>query len=480
MRFGIAAEILLLLSLAGCMVGPDYNRPIVESPQSWRFAEKQVQETADTMWWKQFKDPVLNELIAVALNENKDVKIAAARIEEFMGRYAYARSPLFPQIGAAASAGRQRQSELSYIPIPLNAQNPYNMYNVYFFANWEIDLWGKLRRGAEAARAELLGAQEAQRGIILSLVSSVSAAYLNLASLDRQLEIARNTVSRRQDSYRIFALRFSRGFTSEMELHQAKSEYDQALATVPVIEKSIAQQENSLCLLLGRNPGPVKRGLSIEALGLPAVPAGLPSSLLTRRPDIRQAEQNLIAANARIGVARAQFFPSISLTGLFGWESTDLSNLFTGPARTWSWAVPLTQPIFTGGALYGPLKAVEAIHKETLLQYQAVIQKAFGEVEDSLIDQRRTREQMQALSLQVDDLREYARVARLRYVNGYSNYIEVLDAERNLFNAELNYTQTQAALFQAMINLYKAMGGGWMVKADDKSVKEGMGMKKMK
>ncbi len=476
MKLEITAAIFIFLFLAGCMVGPDYRRPLVDSPSSWRFAEKQVQDTADTMWWEQFGDQVLNELISIALSENKDVKIAAARVEEFIGRYVYARSPLFPQIGATASGGRQLQSELSFFPLPPTVKNPYTLYDANFSLNWEIDLWGKLRRGAEAARAELLGTEEARRGIILSLVSSVSSAYLNLRSLDRQLEIAKDTAERRRDSYRIFALRFARGFASELELNQAKSEYDQALSTVPVIEKSIAQQETSLSLLLGRNPGPVRRGLSIDQLGLPAIPAGLPSSLLTRRPDIRQAEQNLIAANARIGVARAQFFPSISLTGLFGWESTDLSNLFSNAARTWNWTVPLNQPIFTGGALSGQLKASEAVHKEILLQYQAIIQRAFGEVEDALINQRRTRQQLEALFLQVQDLREYARVARLRYVNGYSNYIEVLDAERNLFNAELNYTQTQATLLQALINLYKAMGGGWVMKADSESAKGNTGV----
>jgi outer membrane protein, multidrug efflux system len=473
MKPEIAITASLILSLWGCMLGPDYHRPAIDSPDSWRFEEKQAKDTADTAWWKQFGDPVLNELIDIALAENKDVKIAAARIEEFMGRYAFARSPLFPQIGAQASAGRQLNSEIGFFPIPPNVQNPNNLYNASFFASWEIDLWGKLRREAQAARAELLSTQEAKRSIILSLVASVSAAYVNMRSLDRQLEIAQSTVARRKDYYRIFALRFQRGFASELELYQAKSEYDQALATVPVIEKSIAQQEHAISLLLGRNPGPVKRGAEIELLGQLTVPAGLPSSLLTRRPDIRQAELSLIAANARIGAARALFFPSISLTGLLGWTSTDLSSLFTGPARTWNWTVPITQPIFNWGALSGQLKASEAVREESLLQYQAVIQKAFSDVENALIDQRRTRQQLEALFLQITDLSEYARIARLRYNNGYTNYIEVLDAERSQFSAELSYTQTQAALFQALINLYKAMGGGWIVKADDKSKNDG-------
>lgn len=460
MKSVIAPIAILCLLISACMSGPDYHRPVVESPASWRFEEKKAKDFADVDWWKQFEDPVLNELIETALTGNKDIKIAAARIEEFIGRHELARSQLFPEIGAAGSAGRHRYSELGPQPFPSTAQNPVGFYNASFFASWEIDLWGKLRRQAEAARADLLSTEEARRGLILSLVASVSAAYVNLLSLDRQLEIAQSTIASRKDSYRIFALRFQRGFVSELEFYQAKSEYEQALAAIPVIGKSIAQQEHAISILLGRNPGPVKRSATIWSLGMPAVPAGLPSNLLERRPDIRQAEQNLIAANARIGVARARFFPSISLTGLFGWESTDLSNLFTGPARTWNWAIPFTQPIFNWGALSGQLKESKAIHDEALLQYQSVIQKAFADVENALIDQRRTRQQLDALFLQVEDLRRYARIARLRYDNGYTSYIEVIDADRGLFNAELGYTQTQAALFHALINLYKAMGGG--------------------
>jgi outer membrane protein, multidrug efflux system len=471
MMLRIAAFTILVFGISGCMLGPDYRRPSVESPPSWRFEDTQAREAADTSWWKQFGDPVLDGLIETALAENKDVRIAAARIEEYMGRYAFARSALFPQIGAQASIGRERNSEVGFVPLPSTVRNPNDLYNASIFASWEIDLWGKLRRGAEAARAELLGTREAKRSVILSLVTSVSAAYVNLLSLDRQLEITRGTVNSRQGSYRIFQLRFEHGFASELERYQAKSEYEAALATVPLIEKSIAQQEHAISLLLGRNPGPVKRGRTMGELGLPAVPAGLPSSLLERRPDIRQAEQTLIAANARIGIARAQYFPSISLTGLFGWESTDLSNLFTGPARTWNWTVPLTQPLFNWGAFSGQVKEAEALREEALLQYQAAIQRAFGDVEDALIDQRSTREQLGTLSRQVADLREYARIARLRYDNGYANYIEVLDAERSLFTADLGRTQTHAVLFQALINLYKAMGGGWISAADERSSK---------
>jgi multidrug efflux system outer membrane protein len=294
----------------------------------------------------------------------------------------------------------------------------------------------------------------------------VANGYVNLRDLDKQLEIAQNTTKTRKESYDLFKLRFEGGVISELELNQVKSEYEQALSTIPQVQKTIAFQENALNLLLGRNPGPVLRGKTIDELTLPAVPAGLPSDLLVNRPDIREAEQNLISANAQIGVAKALYFPSISLTGLFGFASKDLSDLFTGPARTWNWAVPISAPIFTGGAIAGQVKAAEAIQQQVLHQYQKTIQTAFAEVEDSLIDQKRSREQLQAQASQVDSLRQYAQIARLRYENGYTSYIEVLDAERSLFNAELAYTQTQGFLFQALVNLYKAMGGGWIQEAE--------------
>ena len=451
------------LTLTGCMVGPDYRRPVVETPQSWRFAEKESKELVNTSWWEQFNDPVLNGLIAVALRENKDLRIAAARVEEFRGHYAVTRASLFPQVGAGISPGGERTTELGQEPLPAGTPNPFGLYQANFFASWEIDLWGKLRRSTEAARANLLSTEEGQRGVILSLVTSVAGAYVNLRDLDRQLEIAKRTTKSREESYGIFSLRFKAGYISDLELSQVKSEYEQALATIPAIEKFIAQQEDALSVLLGLNPGVVKRGKAIDELGVPAVPAGLPSDLLERRPDILQAEQDLISANAQIGVAKAQFFPDISLTGLFGWESIRLSQLFTGPAQMWTLAAPITQPIFTAGAISGGVKATEAFQKETLLQYLKTIQSAFRDVDDALVDQRRTREELEAQAQQVEALRTYACTARLRYENGYTSYLEVLDAERSLFDAELNYTQTEGGLFQALINLYKAMGGGWVV-----------------
>lgn len=462
----LAASALLSLVLVGCAVGPDYRRPVVETPRSWSIEEKDARDLADTAWWEQLNDLVLNDLVAAALRGNKDVKIAAARVEEFSGRLSVSRGASLPQVGAGASAGREGLSRSGLPPIPSTSATVGNLYQASAGASWEIDLFGQLRRATEAARSDLLATEEGKRATILSLVGSVVGEYVNLRDLDEQLEIARRTAQSREDSYRIFRLRFQGGLISELELNQAKSEYEQALATVPALERAIAQREHSLSALLGRNPGPIPRGAPIYRLGLPAVPAGLPSELLERRPDIRRAEQELIAANARIGVARAQYFPSISLTGAFGGTSTDLSALFGGPARTWSYFVPVSVPIFAGGIIAGQVKVAEAQREQLLLRYQKAIQNAFRDMEDALSDQLRTREQLEAQGRRVETLRNYARVARLRFDNGYTSYIEVLDAERSLFDAELAYLQTRGALYQALVNLYMAMGGGWVVNAE--------------
>jgi outer membrane protein, multidrug efflux system len=450
---------LLALSVSGCMIGPDYFRPAVETPPAWRLTEQNAKDLANTTWWEQFGDPVLNDLVATALRENKDLKIAAARVEEFAGNYGIVRSGLFPQVGAGYEAARQRDNGTG-------GSNTYNSYQAVLTASWEIDIWGRVRRQTEAANAQLLASEEGRRGVILSLVGSVAASYINLRSLDRQLEIARETAKSRGESYEIFKLRFEGGVISQLELSQNKSQYEEALASIPPLEKAVVQQENGLSVLLGRNPGPIVRGKTIDQLALPMIPAGLPSDLLERRPDIRRAEQNLIAANALIGAAKAAYYPTISLTGLFGYASLSLGNLFNGSSKVWQYAAPINMPIFTGGALAGQVQVAEATQQQALFGYQKAIQEAFREVNDELINQDRTGAQLVAQKSQVKSLELYAETARLRYDNGYTSYIEVLDAERSLFNAQLQYTQTQQTQFQAMTNLYKAMGGGWVAEAE--------------
>jgi multidrug efflux system outer membrane protein len=456
----------MAIALGGCMVGPNYTRPAIDAPPSWRVTETQSDNVADSAWWGQFDDPVLDNLIRVALRENLDLQIAAARVDEFAGRYGFVRADLYPQVGASAFAGRQKFTEETGNPIPAGTNPTLNSYSVALGATWELDIWGRIRRATEAARADLVGTEEGRRAVILSLVGAVAGSYINLRDLDRQLEIAENTAESRGKSLEIFRLRFEGGFSSEVEYVQVKSQYEEALATIPAIQKSVTQQENGLSVLLGRNPGPIPRGKTIDQLVLPVIPAGLPSDLLSRRPDLLRAEQDLIAANARIGVAKASYYPSINLTGFFGFASADLSNLFTGPAKVWSYGVPIAAPIFTAGKIAGDVQASEAVQRQALAAYRQAIQTAFREVDDALVDQSRTREQLAAQSRQVDALQRYVSLAWLRFDNGYTSYLEVLDAERSLFNAQLSYAQNQGVLFQAVINVYKALGGGWVMEAD--------------
>ena len=454
-----------LLALSGCLLGPNYERPAVDAPPAFRFAESDAKDLVNTAWWEQFQDPALNALIATALADNKDVKIAAARVEQFLGQFVTTRSQLFPQVAAGFDAQRQRVP-LGSTQLPSGVGPVFNQFQATLSASWEIDFFGKLRRQTEAARASLLASEEGRRATILTLVASVASSYVNLLSLDRQLDIAKSTAASRAASVHVFQLRFSGGEVSQMELAQSQSEYEASLATIPQIELQIAQQEDALSILLGHNPGDIARDRELDDLALPAVPAGLPSELLERRPDLRQAEQDLIAANALIGAARALYFPSISLTGLFGSASTRFSSLFTGPARVWSYAGAVTLPIFTAGSISGQVTQAEAQQQQALFQYQKSIQVAFQEVADALVSLQKTREQLVVQGSQVDALRSYARLARLRFEGGYTSYIEVLDAERSLFNAQLTYAQTQGVVFTSAVSLYKAMGGGWVTDAE--------------
>lgn len=456
----------VVLGLGGCLLGPDYVRPTIETPTTYRFAPGEAAKVANTAWWEEFQDPVLNDLIATALAENKDVKIAAARVDQFLGQFITTRSGLFPQVSAAFAAQRQRASQAGPVPLPLGTAPVFNEFQPTLSAAWEIDVFGRVRRETEAARASLLASEEGRRATILTLVASVATAYINLRSLDEQLKIAKATTASRAESVHVFTARFSGGDVSQMELAQSQSEYEASLATIPQIETQIAQQEDALSVLLGRNPGDILRGRELAELSVPAVPAGLPSDLLERRPDLRQAEQNLIAANALIGAARALYFPSISLTGLFGSVSVQFSKLFTGPARIWAYAGSVSVPIFTAGSISGQVRQAEAQQQQALFQYQQVILTAFQEVDDALIALQNSREQLIVQGRQVDALRTYARLARLRFEGGYTSYIEVLDAERSLFNAQLSYTQTNGTVYASIVALYKATGGGWVVTAE--------------
>jgi len=455
--------LLLALSLSGCMVGPDYVRPAIDVPAAWRIDEGEARDLSGTAWWEQFDDPVLNDLIVSALAQNKDVRIATARIEEYRGRLAVTRSQLFPQVGANVDAARQRASHQNgFITYPDSADTRSNSYQVLVSASWEIDLWGQLRRATEAARDDLLATTEAKRAVVLSLIASVASNYILLRNFDRQLEISRQTAKSRGESLHVFELRFRGGVVSALELSQNQSQYQDALASIPPLEEQIAATENLLSVLLGRNPGPIARGRSIDALRAPLIPADLPSALLDQRPDIRQAEEQLAAANARIGVAQAAYFPTISLTGALGSASGQLSSLFTGPTGVWSFGAGLVAPIFTAGAIAGQVQQAEAQQQEALFNYQRSILNAFADVDNALADHSTSLERLAALRAEVEANTNYARLARLRYENGYTSYIEVLDADKRLFSSQLQLAAQQAQALNTSVNLYQAIGGGWV------------------
>jgi len=455
-----------VLSLAGCLMGPDYHRPAVSVPDSYTYETQESRETANTVWWTQFQDPVLDGLIAEALANNKNVQIATANIEQAAGVLTQTRAPLFPQVNYGAAGARQRVSESGASGWSSSIPNPQNSFQLVAGASWEIDLWGRIRRLTEASRANLLASEEARHGVILSLVASVAGNYLQLRGLDEQLEISRRTLKTYGESVRLFELKFKYGQVSQMNVEQARTQYETAAAAIPQIETQIVQTQNALSILLGRNPGPIPRGKSIHDLVLPAVPVGVPSQVLENRPDIRQAEQNLVAANAQIGAAKALYFPAISLTGTLGTSSAELKNLFKGPAGVWSFAGSITGPIFQAGAISGVVHQAEGAQQAALFGYEAAIQNAFADVENALVAHQKLGEQLDAEGRLVKASREYERLALLQYDGGFSPYSTVLQAQQQLFPSELNWVQTRADVFASLVAIYKAMGGGWVEAAN--------------
>jgi multidrug efflux system outer membrane protein len=461
----IALLSLCICALSGCAVGPDYHRPSIAVPDAWRNEVSVGESELDIAWWDEFQDPELSKLVHEALANSPDVRIAAARVEQARGVLLQNRGALLPQIGYQGQAERQRANAAAFgVTTPgLPASGfVYKTFTAEATASWEIDLWGRLRRATEGARAQLLSARENKRAVIESLVANVVGSYIALRSLDRQLEISQRTVEGRAENLRIVQKRFDGGVISQVDLSQTQSEYEQAVASIPAVRNSIEKQENALSLLIGRNPGNIDRGASLDELKAPDLAAGTPSDFLERRPDIRAAEQDLIAANALIGEARARYFPSLSLTGALGSVSLALEDLFTPGTRTWSYAGAISGPIFSGGTIHGDVVQAKGQKAELLARYQQTIQSAFRDVEDALSDRFELNEQLESQARQIDALRTYARLSRRRYDNGYTAYLEVLDAERTLFNAEINYTQSQQQVLQASVNLYKSLGGGWI------------------
>jgi multidrug efflux system outer membrane protein len=456
----------IVAALAGCTLGPDYKRPEIQSPAAFQYEPKDAAATADTLWWQQFQDPVLTQLIDEALKHNTNVQITAANVEQAAAVLTQTRSQLFPQLGYGIGAQRERTVEPAFAAQIPNYPNPASAYQAALQASWEIDLWGRIRRQSEAAYANVLATDEARRGVILTLVANVANGYLQLRGLDAQLDVAKKTLQTYKESVDLFTLQFQYGQVSMMNVAQAQSQYETAAAQIPLLESQIAQTQNSLAVLIGRDPGPILRGKSVYDLKLPQVPQGVPSQLLERRPDLNQAEQQLIAANAQIGAAKALYFPTISLTGAFGSASADLSKLFSGPAKVWSYAGTVVGPIFTFGAVSGQVMQAEATQNAALLNYQLAIRNAFADVDNALVANAKLREQLDAQVKLVAALQQYSDLARLQYDGGYTSYSTVLQAEQALFPAQLNLASIRAQVFASAVNIYKSMGGGWVAQAD--------------
>lgn len=446
--------------VGGCVQGPDYIKPTVEIPGTYRFAQLSTEAAQQPAWWNEYHDPYLDALVHEALDNNRDLRIATARVDEFAAVLAGVRSQGLPQIGYGLSADRSRASEQK---IPDIVDPKSTTFAALLSASWEMDLWGRIRRETEAARANLLATEEARRGVTLTLISSVIAGYVTLLDFDAQLRVAVATAEGRKKSVELFETRLAAGWVSDFEMSQVRSEYEGALAQIPPLQQAVATQENALSVLLGRNPGPIVRVREPDPRSSPVVPAGLPSELLMRRPDILQAEQQLIASNALIGAARALFFPRITLTGLLGLASGSLGDLFSGSARTWSFTGDVAGPIYAGGGLTAAVNQAEARRDQSFANYEIVIQNAFRDVEDALADVRNSAELRETLTRRVATLRRGVQLANIRYENGYSDYLEVLDTERSLFSAELQLASARGDYQRALVNLYRALGGDWTV-----------------
>ncbi len=478
-HFLLLALLLGVTGLTGCAVGPNYKRPTVNVPVTYREpihetpadadakaqpvnsnqakAERPSESLGDAKWWEVFQDPQLQSLIRTALKNNYDVRIAATRVLQAQAQLGITRADQLPSLSAGGNITSQQSPKLGPIPAYEITQGQLTASAAY-----NLDFWGKYRRATQAARASLLANEWAQKEVTATLVANLATAYFQLRELDLELEISKRTFNSRNESLQLTQTLEQHGISSLLDVRQSEQLVYTAATEIPDFEREIAQQENAISILLGNNPGDVPRGLKLtEEPHSPEVPAGLPSSLLERRPDIRQAEESLIAANAQIGVARAAYFPQISLTGTAGFESPALANLFTGPAGIWNLAASVTQPIFEGGRLKSNVRLAEAQHEQVLLTYQQTIQNAFRDVSNGLIAYRKNREfriQQEHLLASAQDA---ARLSEVRFKAGTTDYLEVLTNETNAFSAELGLAQAQANELVALVQLYQALGGGW-------------------
>jgi multidrug efflux system outer membrane protein len=450
---------------AACTLGPNYKRPIVTVPDAHRGAASPSlgpESLADLKWFELFRDDQLTELVSTALKQNFELRIAAERILQARAVYGIQRSEQFPAVGVSAGVNAVRFPEAGANAVPSGVDTSVTYTEAGFSVGWELDVWGRLRRLSEAARAQYLATAEARHAVITTLVADVTETYLALRALDYELEIATRTRDVANDSIRLTELRRTAGVASALDVRQAEQLLFTATGQIASLEREIAQAENALSLLLGQLPGDIARGSPLAAFEVPpSVPAGLPSALLERRPDIRQAEQQLIAANAQIGAAKAEYFPRISLTGFLGVQSRALSNLLTGPAVLATAAAGAAAPIFNAGRTRNNVQLTEAIQREALVNYQRVIYAAFRDVADSLVDYTKTSQERVEQERLVGALRAATQLSTERYQGGLESYLPVLDAQRNLFQGELALAELRQRELAAIVQLYRALGGGW-------------------
>ena len=457
-----------LIWSTACAVGPKYRRPEITPPETFRGAEGQASSTGaqslgDAKWFEVFKDEQLQQLIRTAVASNYDVRDAAARVEAARANLGITRADQLPTISGSGNVTALRYSRRGQFPVPSDVSVERRFGTVGLnLLSYEVDLWGRLRSATEAARASLLATEENRNVVLTTLVSDVATSYFNLLELDLELDIAHRTLVTRQNSLQLIQERRQAGLATLLDVRQGEQLVYSATQAIPDLERASEQTENQISLLLGRSPGTVKRGrLLAEQEQPPAVPPGLPSSLLERRPDIRAAEQNLIGANATIGVARAAYFPQISLTGLLGFQSNQLSNLFTGPSGVWQFVPQITQPIFTGGRIKSNVQLARTEQQIALIQYERTIQTSFREVSDALIQYQKVKEVRAQQELLLNALQDRSQLAYVRYRGGVDTLLNALDADRDLFNAQLDLARTRRNEMQALVELYKALGGGW-------------------
>jgi outer membrane protein, multidrug efflux system len=464
-RAHIFMSVMLAGALAACAVGPNYHRPPVATPDDFRGAptlKPEQTSVGDLKWFEVFKDEQLQTLLRAALKNNYDLREAVARVGSARAVVGITRADQLPTIGASASATTQRTSANGAFTLPQNADlsRTYGALGLNLLS-YEVDLWGRLRSATAASRAELLASEENRKTVQITVISDVTAAYYDLLELDGELEIAKRTLESRESSLRLIKSREQAGLASILEVRQGEQLVQVAAETIPTLEQQIAKTENRLRLLVGELPGPVSRTQLLSQQQPPSVPAGVPSALLERRPDIQSAEKSLIAANARIGVARAAYFPTISLTGIFGFQSNQLGSLFTGPNKAWQFAPQLAQPIFTGGRLRSNVAYAKSQEDIALIRYQRSIRSAFREVSDALVDRQKVHEVRAQQEALVSTLQDRSRLSYVRYRGGAATLLDALDADRDLFDAELRLAQLRRDELTTVVQLYRALGGGW-------------------